>query len=776
MDKHICKLSVHEFVDWTLTGGDLVFGSVSSKRLLEGTETHIAVQKKSKGKSEVFITYSQLSDTAALELSGRIDLLYDDGDIVTIEELKSTLQNPDLIMEASLAHTVQAKCYAAMYCAQYDIDEIEVKVTYVAVKTHRKTSFTETFKSRELVDWLRAKCEEILYETEIDLEHGRKRNSSAENLKFPYSEFRQGQRNMSGHVYLTARDRGVSFLCAPTGIGKTMGALYPSIKAMGEKMGDRIFYLTAKNTIKQVAAESMKLLYENGFYGRSLQLTAKSVMCPYEHQTCHPMYCDKAKGYYDRLPAAMADMTACGHYGREKIEQVAQRHNICPFELSLDFSLKCDVIICDYNHAFDPVAHLKRFFDDGGDFMLLIDEAHNLVDRARDMFSAGLSKKEVLDMRRRLPKKPDKTEKKIKAALTELNKLLLEYKKAMDYDGAGAQAFTEPPSDIQRAVSAFIDAADPLMDVTVRKSYSPELFEMYFGLKRYMSVSSAFNGYYRCFAINEGRDTKIKILCIDPSAKLQETYSKIRSAVLFSASLVPFNYFKRLLCACESESRQLDSPFPQENLKVLVNDSISTKYTHREKTAAGICANIHEFVTSLGGRHMIFFPSYKYMEMIYSLYINLYNDTDTALQQRNMTEDERLAFLERFEQAADRPFAAFVVMGGVFGEGIDLVGDRLIGAVVVGIGMPQICFERDLIKDYHFENEEPGFAYAYAYPGFNKIIQAVGRIIRTHNDKGAALLLDTRFSHEIYRELMPEMWHPIRYVRDAGEISEALMS
>ena len=774
MDKHICKLSVHEFVDWILEGGDLVFGMQSSKRLLEGTETHIAVQKASEAKSEVFITYTQLSDMAAVEITGRIDLLHEHDGGVIIEELKSTYKDPESIKEAFLPHLLQAKCYAAMYCAKSDIDEIEVRVTYVSVKTHKKAPITEIYKSSELLSWLRSKCGEILYETELEAEYRQNRNSSAKSLEFPYPEFREGQRNMSGYVYLTSRDEGITFVCAPTGIGKTMGALYPSIKAMGEGMGDKIFYLTAKNTIKQIASESMKVLYENGFFGRSLLLTAKSKICPYEHQTCHPMYCEQAKGYYDRLPAALEEMMSSGHYGYDEIVRVAQKHNICPFELSLDFSLKCDVIICDYNHAFDPVAHLKRFFDDGGDYMFLIDEAHNLVDRARDMFSAQLSKKNVLAMRRRLPKKPDKIEKRIKAALNKINKVLLNYKKEMEYDGVSAQTFYEPPADIERAVLGFLDAAEPMMDVTIRKNYSHELFDMYYELKRYLGVAADFSGYYRCFALNERGDTVVKILCIDPSTKLQQTYDRVRSAALFSASLVPFSYFSRLLCVNESEKYLLPSPFPPENLKVLVNDRVSTKYAQRGETSREICENIHEFICTLKGRHMVFFPSYMYMEMIYALFVEMYDDVEIDLQQRNMSEPDREKFLARFDIAGDKPFAAFVVMGGVFSEGVDLVGERLVGAVVVGIGLPMICHERDLIKDYHFENQEPGFAYAYAYPGFNKIIQAVGRIIRTKDDKGAALLLGRRFSHDIYKELMPPLWQPVRYVRGSKDIARQL--
>ncbi len=774
MDKHICKISVHEFVDWILEGGDLVFGMPSAKRMQEGIDTHVAFQEKSDAKSEVAISYTQLSDLAALHISGRMDLLHETEDRIIIEELKSTYKKPEDIKEAALAHTLQAKCYAAMYCSLNDIDEIETWVTYVHVRTQESCVIAETYKAKELISWLRSKCDEILYDAELDIEHKNKRNSAAQNLQFPFPDFREGQRNMSGYVYLTERDSTLSFLCAPTGIGKTMGALYPSIKSLGEGMGDKIFYLTAKNTIKEVAAKTMKTLFDSGFYGRSVLLTAKTKMCPYEHQTCHPMYCEQARGYYDRLPAALEDMMQSGHYGVEDILKIAGRHNICPFELSLDFSLKCDVIICDYNHAFDPVAHLKRFFDDGGDYLLLIDEAHNLVSRARDMFSVSISKKEVLALRRLLPKKLDKNEKNIKASLTKLNKILLEYRKAMDYDGIEAQSFFDPPNDITTAVIEFLDAAEPLMDVTIRKSYSNELFELYFGLKGYKAVARDFSEYYKCFALKHGSELEVKIFCIDPSHKLQDTYDKIRSAVLFSASITPFSYFARLLSARDSERYLLPSPFPPENLKVIVNSSISTKYADRMKTADEVCKNIYEFIISLGGRHMVFFPSYKYMEMIHELFTYKYGKIDVIAQSRSMSEEDRAEFLMQFEHERENPLAAFAVMGGVFSEGIDLVGERLIGAVVVGIGLPQICYERDMIKQYHFDNEEPGFAYAYAYPGFNKIIQAVGRIIRTKDDKGVALLIGNRFMHDIYRELMPTWWHPLSVIRNSDEIKQIL--
>ncbi len=751
-----------------------MFGMPSAKRMQEGIDTHVAYQEKSDAKSEVSIAYTQLSDVAALAISGRMDLLHDDGERVIIQELKSTYKKPNDINQAQLAHSLQAKCYAAMYCEQFEVKEIETWVTYVNVRTHESKAISEIYTSRELISWLRSKCDEILYEAELELEHKRKRNSAAQNLEFPYDDFRAGQRNMSGYVYLTARDKSLSFLCAPTGIGKTMGALYPSIKSLGEGMGDKIFYLTAKNTIKEVAAQSMKTLFESGFYGRSVLLTAKTKVCPYEHQTCHPMYCEQARGYYDRLPDALSDMMQSGHYGLQDILKIANKHNICPFELSLDFSLKCDVIICDYNHAFDPVAHLKRFFDDGGDYLLLIDEAHNLVSRARDMFSAQISKKEILEMRRLLPKKPDKDEKNIKSALTKLNKLLLDYRKELDYDGIKAQSYAEPPTDIINAIVQFLDAAEPLMDVTITKSYSNELFELYFNLKSYKYVSSDFCDLYKCFAQTHGNEITFKIFCIDPSYKLQETYDKIRSTVLFSASLTPFAYFARLLSSRESERYLLPSPFPPENLKVIVNSDISTKYSSRINTAEKVCENIYEFVTSLKGRHMVFFPSYKYMELIYTQFLSRYEDVDVICQARSMTDADRADFLLQFEHEREKPLATFVVMGGVFSEGIDLVGDKLIGAVVIGIGLPQICYERDMIKEYHFENEEPGFAYAYAYPGFNKIIQAVGRIIRTKDDRGAALLIGSRFMHDIYRNLMPSWWHPLSVIQSADEIAGVL--
>lgn len=775
MVKHICKLSVHEFVDRIISGGDLVFGGASVKRMQEGIATHMAIQEVSQAKSEVYVSYSQLTDISAIEISGRIDLLYEDDDKVIIEELKSTHAPLDSIKEPVVNHHLQAKCYAAMYCIENDINSIDVTVTYVKVKTLEHKEFTEHYDAKYLVEWLRSKCDQILYDIEVDIKHIIKRNDSASTLPFPYQEYRQGQRNMSAYVYLASRDQKTEYLCAPTGIGKTMASLFPAIRSLGEEMGNKVFYLTSKNTIKQVAAESMKILFKNGFYGRSVTLTAKSKICPYEHQICHPLFCSQAAKYYDRLPYALEEMTSCGHYGYDEIVSIAKKHNICPFELSLDFSLKCDIIICDYNYAFNPTAHLKRFFDDGGDYILLIDEAHNLVDRARDMFSASISKKAVLDLKRQLPKKPDKVEKRIKSSLIKLNKVLLGFRKELEIDGLTAQTFDTPPKDIIKAVSTFLDAAEPLLDAKIRKDYSASLFDMYFELKRYKAVYNSFDSYLICFAEKKYRDFSFKLLCMDPSSRLQDTYDKSRCAVLFSASLTPFSYFMRLLGKDGNQSNhQLPSPFPPENLKVLLNNHISTRYPDRQATAQTICENIYAFVNTMEGCHMIFFPSYKYMEMIYEMFNEMYDDIDCAIQQKKMKEEAREEFLEAFSEERTTPFASFVVMGGIFSEGIDLVGDRLVGAIIVSVGLPQVCFERNLIKSYHMEFDEPSFAYAYQYPGFNKIIQAVGRIIRTKNDKGVALLIGQRFAYKSYRELMPSWWKPLHYVKSADDIAKAL--
>ena len=486
------------------------------------------------------------------------------------------------------------------------------------------------------------------------------------------------------------------------------------------------------------------------------------------------MFCNLAAKYYDKLPSALEELSSSGHYGYDKITSTASKHQICPFELSLDLSLKCDVIICDYNYAFDPSAHLKRFFDEGGDFILLIDEAHNLVDRARDMFSAKISKKEILALKRMLPKSPDKVEKEIKSTLSEINKVLLDYKKEMIIDAVTAQTYSEPPEKFNSAISSFIDAANPLIDIRIRKNYSAALIDIFFEMKRYQAATANYDDFMKCFAEKQYKDIYFKILCADPSSRLQNTYDKIRCVILFSASLTPFSYFTRLLGSQNAESHLLESPFPSDNLKILINSRISTKYVDRMNTALQICENIYSFVNTLGGCHMIFFPSYKYMEMIHALFIQMYPDIECPIQIRDMNEEERIIFLDNFNHIRKSPLACFVVMGGIFSEGIDLVGEKLIGAVIVSVGLPQMCFERDLIKAYHTDCEEPGFAYAYTYPGFNKIIQAVGRIIRTKKDKGAALLIDQRFSHKSYKNLMPHWWKPLYYISSNDDIEMAL--
>ncbi|MCM0646882.1 ATP-dependent DNA helicase [Clostridium swellfunianum] len=755
------KISVRDLVEFVLMHGDIVSGFTGSSRNTEAIRAHQIIQKAyGEGYSkEVPLSFSVEGDELILEVGGRIDGLYVGEDGVIIDEIKTTTRDLELLEEDyNILHWAQAKCYAYIYSMQNNLININVQLTYYNLDNRYTKKFLKQFNVHELQDFFSELVQGYFYWATVMLNWNKKRNEAIEMLKFPFETYRKGQRELAVAAYKTIKEGGKLFAQAPTGIGKTMASVFPAIKALGEGHSSKIFYLTAKTITRTIAEKAFSNLRDNGLKAKTLTLTAKDKICFKEKAECNPEKCEYAKGHYDRVKDALEDIFSVDTFTREIIEEYSRKHTVCPFEFSLELSNWADCVICDYNYVFDPSASLKRFFmEGGGDFVFLIDEAHNLVDRGREMFSARLSKKLILDLK-----------KSVKGAAPKLHKLLnkinvqfIEYRKKCEERGEVQLVQKEAPKELYPMINEFLGAAEKYLLEHKDSNFNEELLDLYFNLHAFMRTAEFYDERFVTYIEASNSEVIIKLFCLDPSHLLKEGMKKGRAAVLFSATLSPMEYFIQVLGGDENSYRiRLASPFPRENLCLLIEDRVSTKFKRREYTYDKIAESINNVVTARKGNYLVFFPSYQYMKEVYERFEAINLEVKKIIQSSGMSEEEREDFLNNFSEDTESTLVGFAVMGGIFGEGIDLNGDKLSGAIVVGVGLPQVCLERNIIKDYFDESKGTGFEYAYIYPGMNKVLQAVGRVIRTEQDRGVVLLIDDRFSENTYKRLFPLEWQP----------------
>lgn len=773
-EKKTYNISVHQFVDMISAGGDLVSTAMSTQHMQKGIEIHVKRQEEQKKTSELHLEYSIEGESVKLIIKGRADIVDTTNEPHIIEEIKTLFGNVKKEISLREEHLAQCKCYCAMYVMKNKVKEIGARVAYIEYSSSKAHFFDYIYTSDEILDWFNDKINYIVGVFDRRQHHINKRDLSAQEIKFPFGEYRAGQKEMATYVYKGCRENSIQFLQAPTGIGKTMGTIYPAVKSFAHEGTERIFYVTAKNTIKKVAKEAVDALRDNGLIINSLTLTAKETSCPQKVFNCHPKVCSRARGYYDRLGPAMDFFLENKHYDINEVKKIADKFNICPFELSLDISLECDIIICDFNNAYDPRAKLKRFFDDGGDYLVLADEAHNLVSRARDMYSGEISKDIYINTSKKMSRVRSTLGRQVMDTLQEIIKYLSLQVEDMKQRDVSYEILENPLDNLNKLLEKFTELAEGMLDTSAIREYTKDLLEAFYSTKGYLYTVSKADDNYAHYILKENNNITIKMFCIDPSTRLQECHKKSKSTTMFSASLTPFDYYARLLQrGSDYNTHSLASPFDNDNLKVMVNAVVPVEYKFRDRFMEELVKCIHEFVMGKRGKYLIFFPSYGYMEKAHNLFISLYDDVFAPKQQRNMNEKDREAFISLFED--DAHMSAFAVMGGVFSEGIDLKGEKLIGAVIVGTGFPMISLENNLIKEFHVAREEQGLGYAYVYPGFNKVLQAVGRVIRSEKDKGAALLIDRRFMRQEYKDLMPYWWQPIEYVDDAEDIKKSLI-
>lgn len=768
------RFSVHEFIDEMLPSGSLRPGMQSYSAAYDGAEAHRLLQKTEFDcEAEVPLLFCYGEENGAFELGGRMDGLW--SDIPKILEIKSTRQSLDDIGEGRPAHWAQAMVYAAVYALQHDAEAVSVKLSYVHLPGYARRDIDRDFSRDELLAWFIPLCERLSARLAAEAEREFRRNCSVKDIGFPFEEYRPGQKEMAAAVYRALRDGTTALIQSPTGTGKTMAAVFPALKAMPALGREKIFYLTARGTGRIAALDALERLKASGLLLRTVVITAKEKACAERDMFCDTALCPLADGFFDRLADALDGLPDSGVFLQEDIAAIAEKHRLCPYELSLYIAEKCDFIICDYNYAFDPVARLRRFFDEGGNYSILVDEAHNLVDRAREMFSAGIRRSDVAALIKKLPR--DRRRKgdiaDMKKAVRALSEAQMAVLRPIAAQGAGYIAVRELPDGLIKAAEEFMFAAEPLLQAE-ELSCRRELADLYFTCRGFIRAAEQYDE--KCvFYAAPGAGAHTTVLCLDPSERLQAIYDRIYGAVLFSATLSPEGYFRRLLQADDKRCVYLPfgSPFPEENLFAAVSP-VSTAYRHREETAETVAGLIHRTALARSGNYIAFFPSYKYMEDVLDIFRAQYGGADIIVQSRDMDDAAREAFIAEFSRERENTLVAFSVMGGIFGEGLDLAGDKLIGAVIIGPGMPGVSPERDIIKQYHDSIGEDGFGYAYRMPGIVRVTQAAGRVIRSDTDRGVILLIDERFTQRGTAGLLPPWWLPLRRADNMAGLSRLL--
>lgn len=759
-EETIIRISVRSLVEFILREGDIdnrVSGSMEKDAMLLGGKIHRKIQSRmgTNYTAEVPLKIQMPCDGFVLQIEGRADgVLKDDGKVL-IDEIKGILRSLEHLEAPVPVHLAQAKCYAYIYAVQNSLKCIDVQMTYCQMETEEIRRFCQEFEFQELQTWFQDLVTQYEKWAKFEIEWRNVRNDSIRQIEFPFP-YREGQRDLVVSVYRTILRKKKLFIQAPTGVGKTMATVFPAVRAVGEGLGEKIFYLTAKTIMRTVAEQAFSLLKEKGLLYKTITLTAKEKICFCEEAECNPDACPYAKGHFDRVNDAVFDLiTHSGDWSREVLEEQAKKHMVCPFEMSLDVSNWADAVICDYNYAFDPQAHLKRFFSESGkgEYLFLIDEAHNLVERGREMYSASLYKEDLLEVRK-LVKAEDP---KLAKGLSECNQQFLELKRECEH-----YQILKSVSHIALKLMNVLSKLEDYLEECKYAEKKKRVLDFYFAVRSFLNVHDIMDENYVIFSemMEDGR-FQIKLFCVNPAVNLQNYLEQGNSTIFFSATLLPVHYYKKLLSVEKDDyAVYAHSSFPQENKFLFIGTDVSTRYTRRgESTYQRFARYIAVMAEQKKGNYMAFFPSYRFLEEVHTCFLECVDhEVDSICQVSYMDEEQREEFLEEFEQEREKSLVAFCVMGGIFSEGIDLTDDKLIGAVIAGTGLPQVCTEREILKQYFNAADMDGFDYAYLYPGMNKVLQSAGRVIRTESDRGVILLLDDRFRAMRYREVFPREW------------------
>lgn len=759
----VIRISVRNLVEFILREGDIdnrTGGGQDPENMQMGSRIHRKIQRQmgSDYQAEVPLKTEIVCDGFTLKIEGRADGLIHTKEQVMVDEIKGVLRELDRMQEPAGIHLAQAKCYASMVAEQEEVDEIGVQMTYCQMETEEVKRFQYSYQSNELKVWFDGVIRQYEKWAKFQIEWRKARNASIKGIEFPFP-YRKGQRDLAVSVYRTILRKKKLFIQAPTGVGKTISTVFPAVKAVGEELGEKIFYLTAKTITRTVAEQAFETLREQNLKFKVITLTAKEKICFCEETSCNPDDCPYAKGHFDRVNDAVYELLMQEDVmSREVLEAQARKHKVCPFEMALDVSTWVDGVICDYNYVFDPDARLRRFFAEGGagGYLFLIDEAHNLVERGRQMYSAELCKEDFLAVKKLVKGEAPRFAKRLEAC----NKILLAMKKECEN-----YKVLDNISHFGIQLMNVLSETDRYLEECVDKEVRETVLDFYFQVRSFLNIYDGLDENYVIYTeYQENGRFVLKLFCVNPAANLQKCLDKGNSAVFFSATLLPIQYYKRLLSTeKDNYAVYIDSSFDTKKRLLMNGVDVSTRYAMRSREMYQRYATyIFRVVKAKMGNYLIFFPSYRFMEDVYQEFTQLLasdeEEMELVIQQKHMDEEERENFLRAFEMGREKSLIGFGVLGGIFSEGIDLTNEKLIGTLIIGTGLPQVCNEREILKSYFDQKGLYGFDYAYRYPGMNKVLQAAGRVIRTEDDRGVILLLDERFQREKGKEIFPKEW------------------
>lgn len=790
------RISVRDLVEFVLSSGDIDnrrTAGAKKEAMQEGSRLHRKIQKAMGAgyQAEVTLSHVVREECFSILVEGRADGIITEPGGCVIDEIKCVYMDISRLEEPVGVHMAQAMCYGFFWCEKMSLDGVGVQLTYCSMETEELRRFRKEYSYEELKEWFAGLIHEYMKWAEYRYRHELRRQASLKALSFPFP-YRKGQKELAVNVYRAiARGRNL-YIQAPTGIGKTLSVIFPSLKAMGEGMGDKLFYLTAKTVTRRVAEEAFAILRKQGMFFSSVTITAKEKLCFLEKPSCNPEDCPYAKGHYDRVnDGVFAIINQESAITREKVLAYAQEHRLCPFEFCLDISSWVDGIICDYNYVFDPNVRLKRYFAEGtkGEYLFLVDEAHNLVSRGREMYSGHLVKEDVLLAARLVKSRSPRLARLLNAC----NKTLLGLKRECE-----TYTVLENVDFLLYQVREMFAVLEEFMEDNPEFEDRDLVLDFYFQVRDFLNTADFMDEGYEIYSqLREDGTFAVNLFCIDPSGRLRACMDQGISTILFSATLLPMPYYKELLSGePEGYAIYAQSPFPEEKRLLLVGRDVSSRYSRRNiREYQKAAAYVREIVGARPGNYMVFCPSYPYLEQIETILREELDPEQVKLlvQESHMDEAAREEFLEEFHRNArelqgardgqsvrdgqgaqkgqsvqdgqdaqkgqkKKSLAALCVIGGIFGEGIDLKEESLIGVIIIGTGLPMVCPQQDILRRYFERKGKPGFAYAYQYPGMNKVMQAAGRVIRTVKDEGVIALLDDRFLNPDYLALFPREW------------------
>ena len=765
------KIGIKDLANFVCQTGDLTTEFFSNKDLEIATKVHKLIQSKynEESQAEVYIKKEMTFQNKNILLHGFIDGVLNIENELIIEEIKSTtLEIEEFNPENKKEYIAQLKLYGYLYALEHNIDPIHLRLTYVSVVDYSVNKIDYICSLDDLEEFTFNVLSKYMYWLDLQQESNYNKTKTIEEIKFPFSSMRPGQRDMMKVCFQTMNTNNILYAIAPTGIGKTMATMFSSLKTLKEN--DKLFYLTAKGSGKKAPLQAIKLLSKNGLKIKTIVLTAKKKICNIQKGACTPDECPYAKGFFNKLREATIDIFEHNDiFDEETILDISEKHELCAFEFSLYLSYFCDIVIADYNYVFDPRAHLVRYFeDDTYTPKVLVDEAHNLISRSKEMYSAIISDEDLRKLRRLLTGyKP--------SSRTQINKAIEQIETYQELLTEKALHIKEI-NDIDFVIylKHILNKCDEIFDANKKISNKDEIMDIYFKLLEYTTIADYFGPTHRLLIKKQDDVITMEMLCLDASDFILETIEKsIKGIVFFSATLSPFEYHSNLLTKGKGNFIELQSPFDSKKLDIIINNKVSTKYKSREASIDYIIESIEILTSSHKGNYIIFFPSYQYMNMIIENIVN--PEYEMVIQKSNISEQERNRIIERFNDTENCK-VGFFVMGGIFSEGLDFVGDSLNGVIIVGVGLPLYCDENNLLKDY-FDNEyQNGFEYAYTYPGFTKVVQAVGRVIRSEEDKGVAILIDERFTYGKYLELMPRHWTNKKVITSSYNLKKEIIN